>query len=73
MFIEIDNLYKEAESGYFIKDENRKLYIRSEDVRYLNGGVDKDVTVMTEIVLYSGDRFYTGTPVDVIKKLIIGE
>lgn len=74
MFIEIDNLYKKAESGsYFIKDENRKLYIRPEDVRYLNGGIDKDVTVMTEIVLYSGDRFYTGTSVDVIKKLITGE
>lgn len=74
MFVVIDNLYRKAENNsYYIKDENRKLYIRPADVRYLNGSVDKDVALITEIVLYNGDRFYTGTPVDVIKKLITGE
>ena len=74
MFIEIDNLYKKAESGsYFIKDENRKLYIRPKDVRYINGSTNKDNPTMTEIVLYNGDKFYTGISVDIIKKMITGE
>jgi hypothetical protein len=66
MFIEIDNFYtKEENNSYFIKDENRKLYIRPKDVRYLNG------STITEIVLYSGDRFYTGTSIEKIKELIL--
>ena len=66
MFIEIDNLYtKEENNFYFIKDENRKLYIRPKDVRYLNG------STTTEIVLYNGDRFYTGTSIEKIKELIL--
>ena len=66
MFIAIDNLYKKAENNsYFIKDENRKLYIHPKDVRYLTG------STITEIVLYNGDRFYTGTSIEKIKELIL--
>lgn len=66
MFVEIDNLYKKAENNsYYIKDENRKLYIHPKDVRYLNG------STITEIVLYNGDRFYTGTSIEKIKELIL--
>lgn len=66
MFIEIDNLYKRAENNsYYIKDENHKLYIRPKDVRYLNG------STITEIVLYNGDRFYTGTSIEKIRELVL--
>ena len=71
MFIEIRNIYEPIGNGVCLeKVENKKLYIRSEDIRYLYGTEIKELSNMTKIELLNGDSFYTDMFIDDIMALI---
>ena len=71
MFIEIRNLYEPICAGVGLeKIEDKKLYIRPEDIRYIYGNEIKDLSNMTKIVLKDGKEFYTDMFIDDIMALI---
>jgi hypothetical protein len=71
MFIEIKNIYEPIGNGVCLeKVENKKLYIRSEDIRYLYGTEIKELSTMTKIELLNGDSFYTDMFIDDIMALV---
>lgn len=71
MFIEIKNIYEPIGNGVCLeKVENKKLYIRSEDIRYLYGNEIKELSTITKIELLNGDSFYTDMFIDDIMALI---
>ena len=65
MFVEIKNLYESIGNGICLeKVENKKLYIRKEDIRFVYGNEIKDLSNITKIVLVSGEEFYTDMFID---------